>query len=265
MADLSAKARAHLPDSAFAYINSNGRRSLPIHDGAHVRNALARFDRVVFDDEDARDRARVRLLRAAKRHGIVPDGFVDGQLRPTRRLPTGRITLLMTDVERSSDHLAALGDRYATVMNDVRRLIRTPIRRGGGHEVDARADEFFAVFAEVAAALTAAVAIQHAMLAHAWRDERPIRVRIGLHTGRPTLTPAGYVGIAVNASARICAVGHGGQIVVSQAVRQALGESPIDTQFRGLGAHRLRGIPDPVELFEVLAPGLPNEFPALRI
>ena len=65
MPRLSAKERAQLPDSAFAYVDSRGRRRLPIHDAAHVRKALARFSQVVFEDEAARDRARSRLLRAA--------------------------------------------------------------------------------------------------------------------------------------------------------------------------------------------------------
>ncbi|MDP9467670.1 MAG: hypothetical protein M3P32_02860, partial [Chloroflexota bacterium] len=126
MADLSARERAGLPDSAFAYVDSTGRRRLPIHDEAHVRNALARFNRVLFDDEAARDGARTKLLRAAKRHGIMPVGFIDGQLRP--RLPTGQLTLLFADIEGSSDHLAALGDRYGQLINAVRRILRAAVR-----------------------------------------------------------------------------------------------------------------------------------------
>lgn len=89
MAELGAKTRAGLSDSSFAYIDPTGRRLLPIHDEAHVRNALARFNRVAFDDEGSRDRARTRLLRAAKRYGILPVGFIDGELRPEKRLPAG--------------------------------------------------------------------------------------------------------------------------------------------------------------------------------
>ena len=81
MPSLSASARARLPASAFAYVDAAGRRRLPIHDASHVRNALARFDQVAFEDDAARERARQRLLRAAKKHGIVPLGFFDVQLR----------------------------------------------------------------------------------------------------------------------------------------------------------------------------------------
>ncbi len=262
MADLTARERARLPDSAFAYIDSTGRRRLPIHDEAHVRNALARFNRVLFEDEEARARARTRLLKAAKRHGIVPVGFIDGQLRP--KLPTGQLTLLFSDVEGSSVHLAALGDRYGPVLSALRRIHRTAVRERGGHEVDARADEFFAVFTDAAAALDAAIAIQREMERHTWPDGRKVRVRIGLHTGRPTLTASGYQGLAVNTAARIVACGHGGQIVAARTTRAALAETPA-VELRSLGPVRLRGISDEHELFQVVAPGLRDGFPDLRI
>lgn len=262
MAELGARERAKLPDSAFAYIDSNGRRRLPIHDEAHVRNALARFNRLLFDDETVRDRARTRLLKAAKRHGILPVGFIDGQLRP--KLPTGQLTLLFADVERSTRHLAELEDRYGAVINAVRRIERAAIRNSGGFEVDARADELFAVFERATDALAAAMAIQRGMDAATWVDGREVRVRIGLHTGRPTRTSSGYQGIAVNTGSRICGCGHGGQILLSRAVRAALGDES-GVELRGLGTHRLRGIPDEQELFQVQADGLAEEFPPLRL
>src|ERR671916_2709785 len=98
MATLTAKQRAALPDRAFAYIDSQGKRRLPIHDAAHVRNALARFSQVAFEDDAARDRARNRLLNAAKKHGIMPIGFVNSQLQPQSKLPTGQVTFLLADI-----------------------------------------------------------------------------------------------------------------------------------------------------------------------
>ncbi len=124
MATLDASQRARLPDSAFAYIDSRGRRLLPINDEAHVRNALARFDRVSFEDEASRDRARMRLLKAAKKLGILPLGFVGGQLRPERALPRGQVTLALIDIEGSTELLHRLGDGYGPVLNQVRRLLR---------------------------------------------------------------------------------------------------------------------------------------------
>lgn len=252
MADLRAKERAALPDSAFAYVDSAGKRRLPIHDEAHVRNALARFDRVVFEDDAARDRARGRLLRAAKRHGIVPLGFIDRQLRPERRLPTGTVTLLFADIEGSTRLLARLGDRYAPLLTAVRRTLRTAVRDAGGHEVDARADEYLAAFADAAAALSAALAAQHALARGPWTAGPRVRVRIGIHTGRPALTGSGYVGMAVHVGARIARVADGGRIVLSAATLGAIRASGADPRVRELGAHRLHGVPDPHALFEAV-------------
>ena len=263
MAQLGAKARSGLPDSAFAYIDSKGRRRLPINDEAHVRNALARFDRVDFDDDEARSRARSRLLKAAKRYGIMPVGFIDGQLRPQRNLPKGRVALLLADVEDSTGLLTELGDRWQPVLNQLRRLLRSATKASGGHEVDARADEYFAAFAEPSAALAAAIAMQRAIRAHGWPDSRTVRVRIGIHAGRPSLSASGYVGIAVNTVARICDAGHGGQIVASAAVRDAV-ESGDGVELTTLGRHKLRGIPDEHELFQVTTAGLSKSFPPPR-
>jgi class 3 adenylate cyclase len=265
VASLTAKERAALPDSAFASIDSRGQRRLPIHDAAHVRNALARFGQVHFEDDAARDRARMRLLRAAQKHGIMPIGFLSAQLQPQRRLPRGQVAFLLADVEGSTDLLGGLGDGYAGVLTDIRRLVRGEVRHAGGHEVDARGDEVFAVFEQAAASVAAAVAIQRAMRARAWPGDHRVRLRIGLHRGRPTLTETGYVGISVHAAARIGFAAHGEQIVLSAAARSAVDEPlPDEVGFVELGAWRFRGLPDPIELFQVRAPGLVAEFPPLR-
>jgi class 3 adenylate cyclase len=265
MARLSAKERAQLPDSAFAYIDSRGRRRLPIHDASHVRNAFARFGQVVFEDEDARDRARSRLLRAAHKHGIMPIGFISAQLRPRPTLPTGDVTFLLTDIERSTELLARLGDDYTPVLGEVRRRVRAGVRKAGGFEASARGDDVFAVFERAGAALQAAVAIQRAMGAGGWPGALDVRVRIGLHRGRPTLTDAGYVGLSVHAAARICFAAHGGQIVMSSAVREAVQGSLEDgAGLMSLGVWRFRGLPQPVSLFQVVADDLLADFPPLR-
>ncbi|HEY8777112.1 MAG TPA: adenylate/guanylate cyclase domain-containing protein [Gaiellaceae bacterium] len=265
MPSLGAKERARLPDRAFAYIDSRGIRRLPIHDAAHVRNALARFSQVAFEDEGARDKARARLLRAAKKHGIVPIGFVSAQLLPQRKLPKGQVTFVLTDIEGSTELLGRLDNRYAPLLADVRRLMRAAVRHAGSREVDARADELFAVFERAPAALEAAVAIQRAMRASAWPDEVDVRVRIGVHRGRPTLTNTGYIGLSVHTAARICAAAHGGQIVVSSAVRSAvLGSLADGVSLRSLGVWRFQGLREPEDLYQVEAADLLAEFPPLR-
>src|SRR3954465_12927578 len=152
MATLGARERARLPDRAFAYIDAEGRRRLPINDAAHVRNALARFGQVAFEDEPARDRARIRLLRAAQKHGIMPIGFISAQLQPRLRLPTGHVTLLMADLENSTILLSRIQDEYGPLLADVRRRLRAEVRAAGGREVDTRGDDFFAAFAHPPAA-----------------------------------------------------------------------------------------------------------------
>ena len=273
MPPLSASARSRLPDSAFAYIDSRGVRRLPINDAGHVRNALARFDQVGFEDEAARVRARDRVLRAAKKFGIVPLGFFDGQLRKeresgrrpnTRVWPRGTVTYLLTDIEGSTRLLQRLGDAYAGVLRDVRSLIRASVRRAGGHEVDARADEFFAAFADPASALGAAVDIQRGLGKRAWPRGEKVCVRIGIHSGRSTLSESGYVGIAVHTAARICSAGHGGQILASGIAIAALSSASDGIRFRGLGEYELPSLKDPLALFQVEASGLRRRFPQLR-
>jgi class 3 adenylate cyclase len=266
MARLGAKERAQLPDSAFAYIDSSGKRRLPIHDASHVRNALARFGQVAFEDEAARDRARSRLLRAAKKHGIMPIGFISAQLEPQRKLPKGSVTFLLTDIEGSTGLLSRLGDEYAVVLSDVRKRVRTAVRKARGHVVSARGDDSFAVFDRPPNAVKAALAIQRAMQDGGWPDGvDEVRLRIGLHRGRPALTDTGYVGLSVHAAARICFAAHGGQIVISGAVRSAVLEAlPDEVGLRELGAWRFRGLPEPVTIYQVEADGLLDEFPPLR-
>jgi class 3 adenylate cyclase len=265
MPPLDARTRAQLPDSAFAYIDSQGKRRLPINYASHVRNALARFNQVLFEDEAARDRARLRLLRAAQKHGVAPIGFVSAQLQPQRRLPKGHVTFLLSDVERSTELLSRLGDGYTKVASTVRRTMRAAIRAAGGHEVDARGDEFFAAFAEPPAALGAAIAIQRALAVEPWPKRAVVRVRIALHSGRPALTETGYVGLAVHAAARFCYCAHGGQIVVSAATRSGVAETlDATTRLRGLGSFRFQGLREPEELYQVEADGLQLEFPPPR-
>ena len=379
MARLSATERAKLPDSAFAYVDSTGKRRLPINDESHVRNALSRFSQVAFESEEARETARRRLLNASKRHGIVPIGFIDGQLRSATKksaagrliielgridtsaalevelrrtlgdpslallrwskpegtyigcdqspvalpeetstqqttflqgrgrplmaivhdrsvlqaaeiteavvaavhlvagkelldeideigvatdgLPDGEVTFLLTDIEGSTALLSSLGDSYAKVLTDVRTVIREAVLRSGGRQVEARADEFVAVFESASAAVTAAANMQRAMAEQPWTDGHSVRVRAGLHSGPITLTETGYVGITVHTAARIMAAAHGGQVLVSADTRDACG-SASDVSFRSLGGFSLRGLAAQHELIQVEVEGLLTEFPA---
>jgi class 3 adenylate cyclase len=275
VAQLDASTRSKLPNSAFAYVDSHGNRRLPIHDAAHVRNALARFNQVGFEDEASRDQARKRLLNAARKFRIVPVGFIDGQLRSERtlaqtapeeqKLPSGFLTMLMTDVEGSTGLVARLRERYEDLIVSVRDLQRDCVIRAEGALVTSRADDLFAVFQHPARALEAAIDIHRQFEQRTWPQVETVRVRIGVHSGYPTLRDDDYIGMAVHVTARTCTVANGGQILVSEDTRLALsGCMPAGVRLRTLGRHRLRGIPDDIGLYQVLAPGLASRFPALR-
>jgi len=271
MATLDAKKRASLPDSAFAYVDSRGSRRLPIHDEAHVRNALSRFNQVKYESDEARERTFRKLLKAASQYGIAPVGFVTRRLSEARgdtpsNLPSGLVTLMMTDIEGSTSLVHDLGDDYPTLLEEVRDLIRENVNAHNGYEVDSRADEFFAVFGQAFDAVETAIGIQRQMGGSAWPGGRQVRVRIGLHSGSPAVTDTGYVGLPVHVMARVCSAGHGGQVLVTNPTREVLGDSMAKAvELNSLGVFQLSGLPHTEELFQMQAPGLATDFPALRV
>ena len=271
VAKLSASQRSALSDTAFAYVDSNGKRRLPIHDESHVRNALARFGQVAFEDDAAREKARHRLLQAAKKYRIVPVGFIVNEIEVAQRarsapieLPTGFVTMLMTDIEGSTNLVQVLGGRFGSLIDEVWAELRAAVTTANGVEVEARADEFFAVFEAPRSAVDAAVAIQRALRERAFVDGAHVLVRVGIHSGYPTKTADNYVGLDVNTTSRITALGHGGQIVVSSNTREAVKSTGGGVRFVALGEHPLRGLPQPVALYQVAAKGLPSRFAPLR-
>jgi class 3 adenylate cyclase len=191
---------------------------------------------------------------------------VSAQAEMAHSLPRGRVTLLYADIEGSTRLLALLGERYADLLLEERGLIRGIVRTYRGREVDARADEFFAVFPDAGDAAAAAMAIVRTVHTRAWPGDVELRVRIGLHTGEPGLTAHGYVGLDVHRVARIGNAGHGGQIVLSSATAVAIrGALPDGAHIVELGSAQLRGFPAPEDLFQLSAAGLPSTFPPLRL
>jgi class 3 adenylate cyclase len=211
-----------------------------------------------------------------KRHGIVPLGFIASQLDSERAfaerrarqpvtLPTGFLTMLMTDIEGSTGLVERLGERYRGLIGDARILLRDTAVAFAGQAVETRADEFFAVFESPGSALEAAVAMQRAFRASSWVDGVDVSVRIGIHSGYPTLDEVNYIGIAIHTTARVCGAAHGGQVIVSGDTKEASqGQRPAGLRFMSLGEHRLRGIPKAVPLFQAAAKGLPSRFPPPR-
>jgi len=184
---------------------------------------------------------------------------------PSRDLPTGTVTLLFTDIEGSTRLLQHLRERYADLLERCRRLLRATFQAWNGHEVDTQGDAFFVAFARATDALSAAVAIQRALFATTWPEGVQVRVRIGLHTGEPTRSAEGYLGLDVHRAARIMSAGHGGQVLLSQATRELVEHSlPEDEHLQDLGEHRLKDLAQPTRLFQVVIGGLPADFPPLK-
>jgi DNA-binding NarL/FixJ family response regulator/class 3 adenylate cyclase len=175
-------------------------------------------------------------------------------------LPHGTVTLVFTDVEGSTQLVQRLGDRYAHVLDDHRRLFHDVVERRGGTVVDQRGDEFFVVFQDVRSAADAVVSAQQAFAEHDWPHGEQVRVRMGMHTGEPSVRGHTYFGLDVHRAARICQAGSGGQILVSERTR-ALLDALHD--LADLGEHELAGIDRHERLFQLNVPGLPRRFPAL--
>jgi class 3 adenylate cyclase len=167
-------------------------------------------------------------------------------------LPAGTVTFVFTDIEGSTDLLKRLGDEYPNVLSAHRRIIRAAFGGHDGVEIDTQGDAFFFAFPRARDAVAAAVEGQRAHAASEWPGGTTVRVRMGLHTGEPALHEEGYVGLDVVRAARICTVGHGGQILLSETTRALLGSAlPEGVSVFPLGQRHLRGIDEPERVFEV--------------
>ena len=180
-----------------------------------------------------------------------------------RKLPAGLVTLVFVDIEGSTQLLHVLDTGFDAVRARLRELVRATVRRYGGHEVDWAGDGAFLVFGAAVEAVAAAADIQRAVAAEPWPGGITLRLRVGIRSGAPRLGEEGYVGVDVHAAARICAAAHGGQVVVAQSTSDLAGDVPA-VSFRPLGSFRLKGFPGHEELFQLVAPGLPTDFPPLR-
>lgn len=179
-------------------------------------------------------------------------------------LPSGTVTFLFADVEGSTTLLQRVGDAaYARLLAEGRRLLLTACATG--NLVNTEGDALFAAFRRVSDAMTAAVAAQRLLAEYPWPDGIPLRFRIGLHTGEAAEIAGGYAGLDVNRAARICSAGHGGQILLSDAVQALVKDRlPDGVALLDLGRHRLKDLADAPHIYQVVVDGLPSQFPPLR-
>jgi class 3 adenylate cyclase len=179
-------------------------------------------------------------------------------------LPSGTVTFLFSDVEGSTRLLTRLRSRYADVLGEHQRLLRAAFDEHHGREVHTEGDAFFVAFARASDAIAAAVSAQRSLASRPWPEDVEVRVRMGVHTGEAEVRLDDYVGLDVHRAARICAAGHGGQVLISSSTRELVDdELPDDVAFRDLGEHRLKDLDRPEHLFQLVVGDLPAEFPAL--
>ena len=175
-------------------------------------------------------------------------------------LPTGTLTFLFTDVEGSTRLLNELGDAYGELLEQHRKLIREAISAHGGVEFGTGGDALFVVFESATGAVAAAADAQRRLEAHEWTDGAAPRVRMAVHTGEARLVDGDYIGLPLHVVARLCAAGHGGQVLVSGTTRAVCASASVTS----LGMHRLRDVADGIDIFQLRIDGLTEEFPPLR-
>ena len=175
---------------------------------------------------------------------------------------SGTVTFLFTDIEGSTRLLKQLREQYGDVLAQHQRILRTVFEQAGGQVIDTQGDAFFVAFKTPKSAVAAAVAGQRGLADARWPDGIELRVRMGIHTGDATLVDNRYLGLAVHRAARICASASGGHILISQTTQNLLEDEEEELgelTFRDLGEQRLKDLDRQIRLFQLLAPGLPDE------
>jgi predicted ATPase/class 3 adenylate cyclase len=190
--------------------------------------------------------------------GLPDPAFYDGCVET--------LAFLFTDIEGSTALLGRLGeDVYTRVLAGHQALIRSALAAHDGREVDTQGDAFFAVFSSPRACVAAVLEMQQALQAHGWPGAVRVRVRMGIHCGEAERTAAGLVGLEVHRAARVAAVAHGGQVLLSESAAALVRDwLPPDATLADLGTHRLKDLGRPERIFQLRAAGLQNEFPPLR-
>src|SRR5881227_339760 len=177
----------------------------------------------------------------------------------------GTVTLLFTDMEGSTRLLQQLAERYTDLLEEYRQLLRAAFHQWNGHEVDTQGDAFFVAFARATDAVSGAAAAQRALASHVWPEGVVVRVRMGLHTGEPTLSSQGYTGLDVHHAARLMSAGHGGQVLLSQTTRDLVEHDlPTGVSLRDLGAHRLKDFQQKSHLSQLVMADFQASFPPLN-
>jgi class 3 adenylate cyclase len=172
-------------------------------------------------------------------------------------LPSGTVTFVFSDIEGSTALLKQLAEGYGDLIAEHRRIVRDTFGEHNGGEIDTQGDAFFFAFARARDAVNAAVAVQRAHVDREWPSGVKPRVRMGLHTGEPTLGEEGYLGLDVVRAARLCGAAKGGQILMSETTRALVGSSlPDDVSVFPVGERQLKDIDEPERVYELSIAGI---------
>ncbi|MCV0402660.1 MAG: hypothetical protein K5924_03000 [Chloroflexi bacterium] len=174
------------------------------------------------------------------------------------------VTFFFSDIEGSTRLAERLGPGWEAVLGQHRAIVREIAQVAGGVEMGTGGDSFFLTFDSAVRGVEAAVRVQRALMSHAWPPDAEVRVRIGLHTGEATAVGDDLVGVEIHRAARIADAAHGGQIVVSATTWSIVSGGLPEIEFRDLGEHRLKDLARPERVLQVIAAGLPSDFPPLR-
>ena len=179
-------------------------------------------------------------------------------------LPVGTVTFLFTDIEGSTRLLKRVGSAYGRILARHHELVREAILRHRGREIDTQGEAFFVAFSRAKDGVAAAIDVQRAHEAEAWPQDAEVLVRIGIHAAEPELTETGYFGLGVHRAARICSVGHGGQVLLSRSAAGLVDEDETPgIELRDLGEHLLKDLERPERIYQLRAAGLRDGFPPL--
>jgi len=180
-------------------------------------------------------------------------------------LPTGTVTFLFTDIEGSTRLATELAERWPPILARHHALMREAISAHEGVEVMTEGDAFFVVFPAPAAAVAAAADAQRLLEHEAWPAGGEVHVRMGMHTGEAMLGGDNYVGLDVHRAARVASAGHGGQVLISDTTRALVDRAlPDGVELKDLGSHRLKDLPTPEHIYQLVIGGLQADFPPIK-
>ena len=179
--------------------------------------------------------------------------------------PSGTITFLFTDIEGSTQRWARDRAAMQVALRLHDRLMRAAIRAHGGHVFKTIGDAFCAAFATPESAAGAALDAQRALAAADFSAVDGLRVRVAINTGTADERDDDYFGPTLNRVARLLVLGHGGQVLLSGVAADLVRENaPPGATLIDLGEHVLKGFEGPERVYQLVAPDLQREFPALR-